>query len=120
MKRPYEVAVVLRILSNDEETQQAIDQVVAWIEQPDNEGAAQGKVTKIDRTTLGRRKLAYEIEGQRDGYYILFMADIEPKHVGELELNLKLSSAVLRHLVIRNEELEKQIRKAGNATPVAE
>lgn len=115
MKRPYEVAVVIRILSNDEETQQAIDQIVAWIEQPDNAGEPQGKVTKIDRTTLGRRKLAYEIDGQRDGYYVLFYADIEPTHVQELELNLKLATTVLRHLIVRNEELEKTERKAKNS-----
>lgn len=104
MKRPYEVTVVIRILSNEEETQQAIEQVIGWIEQASEAGEAQGKVNTVDRTTLGRRKLAYEIEGQRDGVYVIFYADIEPTHIGELEINLKLSSSVLRHLVVRVEE----------------
>jgi small subunit ribosomal protein S6 len=104
MKRPYEVTVVIRILSNEEETQQAIEQVIGWIEQANDAGEPQGKVNTVDRTTLGRRKLAYEIEGQRDGVYVIFYADIEPNHVSELEINLKLSSNVLRHLVVRVEE----------------
>lgn len=104
MKRPYEVTVVLRILANDEETQNAIEQVRGWIEQPDNNGTPQGEVTRIDRTTLGRRKLAYEIDKQRDGVYVIFYANIEPAHIHELELNLKLSQSILRHLVVRVDE----------------
>lgn len=104
MKRPYELTVVIRILANDEETQNAIEQVRGWIEQPDNTGTPQGTVTRIDRTTLGRRKLAYEIDKQRDGLYVIYHADIEPTHIGELELNLKLAQTVLRHLVVRLDE----------------
>lgn len=104
MKRPYEITTVVRILSNEEETQQAIDQVVGWIEQASASGEPFGKVTKIDRTSLGRRKLAYEIDGQRDGLYVIFYADIEPKHIKELEINLQLSTNLLRYLVIRFEE----------------
>ncbi len=104
MKRPYELTVVIRILANDEETQNAIEQVRGWIEQPDNTGTPQGTVTRIDRTTLGRRKLAYEIDKQRDGLYVIFHADIEPTHIGELELNLKLAQTILRHLIVRLDE----------------
>jgi small subunit ribosomal protein S6 len=105
MKRPYEIPVVFRIISNDEEFQQAIDQVVAWIENS-NEFEDPGTVTKIDRNLLGRRRLAYEIDGQRDGYYILFYADIDPRHLPEMELNLKLYEPVLRYLVVRDEPVE--------------
>ena len=74
-----------------------LDQVVAWIEKStelDFEDA--GTVTKIDRNRFGRRRLAYEIDGQRDAWYLLFYAAIEPTHLPELELNLKLYEPVLR------------------------
>lgn len=104
MKRhTYEITVVLRILSNEDEMQAALDQVVRWIENGTGDDA-DGKVTKIDRSSLGRRKLAYEIDGQRDGFYVIINADIIPDHIKELELNLRLFDPVLRHLVIRNEE----------------
>jgi small subunit ribosomal protein S6 len=99
MKRPYELTTVIRTLSSDEELQQAIDQVIAWVEEDDH-----GKVNKIDRNTFGRRKLAYEIDGQREGHYVLMLVDIDASHLPELELNLKLSSNVLRYLLIRADE----------------
>ena len=102
MKRPYEISLLFRILSNDEELQAALDQVLGWIEAP-TEDDTLGKVTRIDRNLLGRRKLAYEIDGQRDGYYIIVEADIEPGHITELELNLKLFNPLLRFLVVRAE-----------------
>jgi small subunit ribosomal protein S6 len=108
MKRPYEVPVVFRIMPEDD-FQQAIDQVVAWIEKS-NEFEDPGTVTKIDRNRLGRRRLAYEIDGQRDGWYVLFYADIDARHLPELELNLRLYDGVLRYLFLREE-------KAGEAKP---
>ncbi len=122
MKRPYEITVVIRILANEEETHNAIEQVSKWIEQADSKGEPQGKVTRVDRTTMGRRKLAYEIDKQRDGVFVIYHADIEPKHIGEFELNLKLSSSVLRHLVVRPDEDAKAVEAApvAVAAPAAE
>lgn len=108
MKRPYEMTVLLRIMSTPDETQAAVDQLVAWIE--GDEENDYGSVRRIDRTTLGRRKLAYEIDGQRDGVYIIIYADIEPAHLPELELNMKLFSPLLRHLIVRDEEEEDKRR----------
>jgi small subunit ribosomal protein S6 len=101
MKRPYEIPVVFRIMPEDD-FQQAIDQVVAWIENS-NEFENAGAVTKIDRNRLGRRRLAYEIDGQRDGWYVLFYANVDARHLPELELNLKLYEPVLRYLIVRDE-----------------
>lgn len=104
MKRPYEITVLFRILPTDDETQAAVEQVKNWIEKPNDAGEPQGVVTKLDRNTLGRRKLAYEIDKQRDGLYIIFFSDIEPAHLTDLELNLKVYSPVLRYLFIRVDE----------------
>jgi small subunit ribosomal protein S6 len=119
MKRPYEITVVFRILANDEETQNAIEQVRGWIEQADSAGEPKGVVTRIDRTTLGRRKLAYEIDKQRDGLYVIFQADIEPTHIAELELNLKLAQTILRHLIVRRDEDEIENEAPSTSVAVA-
>lgn len=110
MKRPYEVSVVLRILTNEDETQAAINQVIAYIEGGTGENAP-GKVTRVDRTSLGRRKLAYEIDKQRDGLYVIIYADLDPAHVGELDLNLRLYNPVLRHLIVRYEGEVKKVAR---------
>lgn len=106
MKRPYEVTTLIRILASEDETQAAINQIVAYIEASDL-----GKISRIDRTSLGRRKLAYEIDKQRDGLYVLFYADVEPSHITELELNLRLYNPVLRHLVVRADESPEPKKK---------
>jgi len=96
--RSYEMTFLLRLQGTDDEFKQVVDQVVAWIEQDEK-----GKVEKIDPNSLGRRRLAYQIDKQREGHYILMEANVEPDHLDELELNLKLSSEVLRHLIIRSD-----------------
>lgn len=107
MIRSYEIPVVFRVHAAEAETQQAIDQVVAWIENS-NDLENPGKVTRIDRTMLGRRRLAYEIDGQRDGLYVLFYADLDTRHLPELELNLKLYNPVLRYLIVHDETQDEK------------
>ncbi|MBZ0298625.1 MAG: 30S ribosomal protein S6 [Anaerolineae bacterium] len=99
MKRPYEVSFIVRIESSsgDEAINDQITQVQSWIETGEY-----GQVTKIDR--WGRRKLAYEIDRQREGYYVIMEANIDPQGLPEVERNMKLSPAVLRYLIIRADE----------------
>ena len=96
MKREYELTFIVRTLPSDEEVNQAIDQVIAYVEAEEF-----GKVAKVDRKTFGRRRLAYEINGQREGHYVILTAEIDPEHLKELELNLKLYDPVLRYLLVR-------------------
>jgi small subunit ribosomal protein S6 len=94
MRHAYELTFIVRIDPNEEVMNNAISQVQTWVE-----ADSLGQVTKIDR--WGRRKLAYELDKQRDGYYVLMYADIDPQNLPELERNLKLSPDVLRYLLIR-------------------
>lgn len=96
MKRSYELTFIVRIDPNEEVMRETIDQVKAWVEADDK-----GKVTKIDR--WGRRRLAYEINSQREGYYVLFEADIDTNHVDEIEHDLKLSGQILRYLLVKQD-----------------
>lgn len=98
MKRPYEVTFIVRLDNPDENlVNNAIDQVRAWIE-----NGEQGQVTKIDR--WGRKKLAYEIERQREGFYVLMDSQIEPSILAELERNMNLSPFILRYLIVRKDD----------------
>lgn len=98
MKRAYELTFVVRLDGMDEAAVNGtIDQVRAWVETDDL-----GQINKIDR--WGRRKLAYEIDKQREGYYVLFTSQIEPRALGELERQLNLAPNVLRYLFVRTEK----------------
>ncbi len=97
MKRDYELTVVLRVESNEEALNAQIDEVKAWVEADEH-----GTVNRIDR--WGRRRLAYEIDRQREGFYVLMEAAFDPAGLDELERNLRLAPNVLRYLVIRKDE----------------
>jgi small subunit ribosomal protein S6 len=73
--------------------------------------------------------LAYPIERQRDGIYIFIDMILEPETVSELERTLKVSEAVLRHMMKkrdpkaiqkeREEREEREARAAANAAAAA-
>ncbi|KXK20752.1 MAG: 30S ribosomal protein S6 [Chloroflexi bacterium OLB15] len=98
MKRAYEVTFIVRLDNADENlVNNTIDQVRGWIE-----AGELGQVTKIDR--WGRKKLAYEVDKQREGYYVLMESQIEAKALIEIDRNLNLSPNILRYLVVRTED----------------
>jgi small subunit ribosomal protein S6 len=94
MRNAYELTFIVRVDPNEEVMNNTVGQVQTWVEANEL-----GQVTKIDR--WGRRKLAYELDKQRDGYYVLMNAEIDPQNLPELERNLKLSPDILRYLLIR-------------------
>lgn len=96
MKRAYELTVVFRIDPNEQVMKENLAQVKQWVEADDL-----GKVNKIDETHWGRRRLAYEIDGQREGYYVLMLIDLAQEGLAELEHNLNLAGFVLRYLLVR-------------------
>ena len=68
--------------------------------------AAQGgQVKKTEQ--WGLRNLAYRINKNKKGHYVLFNVDASPEAVAEMERNMKLNEDVLRCLTIRVEEHEE-------------
>jgi small subunit ribosomal protein S6 len=94
MRNTYELTFIVRLDPSEEVITNTITQVKEWVE-----AESLGEVKTTDR--WGRRKLAYEIDKQRDGYYVLMNAEMDPKNLPELERNLRLSPSVLRYLLIR-------------------
>ncbi|MDO5096039.1 MAG: 30S ribosomal protein S6 [Peptostreptococcaceae bacterium] len=87
----YELVYVLKPAIEDEAKEAVLDKVKAVIE-------ASGEVEKVD--VWGVKKLAYEIQKLREGYYVLvtFKASVDvPK---ELDRNLKINDNVIRHMVV--------------------
>ncbi len=57
-----------------------------------------GEVRNVDR--WGRRRLAYEIERQTEGYYVVVEFTADPAVIAELERGLHLADEVLRFKVV--------------------
>ncbi len=61
----------------------------------------------IDQVDLwGKRRMAYEVNKLREGYYVLFLFQGEPAVAQELERVLKITDGVIKHLLTRREELK--------------
>lgn len=61
-----------------------------------------GTVAHVDE--WGLRELAYRIEKQSKGFYVLLQYQSPAHAVQELERNLKLTDDILRYLTVRVEE----------------
>jgi|YNPBryBLVA2012_1023415.scaffolds.fasta_scaffold25640_3 small subunit ribosomal protein S6 len=91
--RAYELTFIVRPDVSEDDLTATIEQVRGWITTQDN------TVGRVDR--WGRRRLAYPINNQREGHYVMMEASLAPETIAELERNLKLSDVILRYLLIR-------------------
>ena len=96
--REYEVTVVLKPDLEDEERAKVVERLVAMLTH------GEGEEFSPFQDHWGQRALAYPIKKYTDGYYIYFVAKLEPKQINELERNFSYAEEILRYLVIRKED----------------
>lgn len=60
-----------------------------------------GEIVSTD--VWGRRKMAYEIQDQKDGFYVVTTFKAPAEAPREIERVLKITEGVLRYLVVRQE-----------------
>ncbi len=109
--RDYEILYIVRPELDEDQLNRAVEKVNDLI---GNLGGAQ-QATNV----WGKRRLAYEVDHLREGYYVLTDFQIEPARVPEMEATLKISEEVFRHVVVRKPE--KTTRgPAAAVAPVAE
>ena len=61
-----------------------------------------GKVNSVEE--LGKRKLAYEIKKQKEGFYVVFKFEANPALISELERNYRIADEVIKFIVVKEEE----------------
>ncbi len=68
-----------------------------------------GKVLSAENT--GLKTLAYEINKDKEAYYIIFIFEAEPSFIEELQRNYRISDEVYKFLVIKLDEEEQEEKK---------
>jgi small subunit ribosomal protein S6 len=58
----------------------------------------EGEITGVEPG--GKRRLTYEIKGNKEGYYTLITFRSEPSSIVEIERAYKLNENVLRHVIV--------------------
>jgi small subunit ribosomal protein S6 len=81
---------------DDSAFNEIVDKVNTWITD------SGGQVDNVD--LWGKRKLAYPIQKQVEGQYVLINAQLEPSYCSDLEHNLGLQEPVMRFLLTADEE----------------
>ena len=99
--RQYELAYVISPAVPDEGVNELHERISEIVRQ------LGGTVDKTDN--WGRRRLAYEINRHREGTYVIALITGPGEMVTELERRLRVMEQLLRHLLIRVDEV---LRKA--------
>ncbi|MCI8292778.1 MAG: 30S ribosomal protein S6 [Hespellia sp.] len=91
----YELAVVVSAKIEDDARAEVIEKVKALIER------FGGKVTDVDE--WGKKRLAYEIQKMKEGFYYFVHFEAETTVPGEVEQRMRIMDNVLRYLCVKQE-----------------
>ena len=62
----------------------------------------EGKVESVNE--IGKKRLAYEIMKNKEGYYTVFYFESKPELIAELERNYRIDDSIMKFITIRNED----------------
>ena len=105
----YETIFIVKIDLGDK----ALAERVAWVTDILTSNGAE--VINVEQ--WGKKRLAYRVNKQKHGFYVLMHYEGDPKVVPELERNLRLSEDILKHLTVKLEGA--QVEKARAAAVAA-
>ena len=92
MTAKYEAAMIFSVANGEEATLSLKEQFNDLI-------AKNGTIENVD--DWGKRRLAYLIDDEAEGYYVFFEFESEPTFPAELERIAKITDGVLRVMVIK-------------------
>ena len=76
--------------------------IKALIEKISNLINTDGKVNSVEE--IGKKKLAYEIKKNKEGFYVLFKFEAKPELITELERVYRITDEVIKFIVVKEEE----------------
>ena len=91
----YEVAVVVSTRIEEEERANVIEKVKGYITR------FGGTVTNVEE--CGKKRLAYEIQKMKEGFYYFVQFDADSECPAKMESSLRIMDNVIRYLVVRQD-----------------
>lgn len=92
----YEITYIVRPNLEENELDERVEAIATTLR---GNGAEVGEIEK-----MGKRRLAYEINDVREGYYVVMKFKSEAPAAKELERQMRLNDDVMRHLLINLQE----------------
>lgn len=90
----YESVLILNADLNKKEIQITLKEFSDFINK-------YGKVNKVDE--VGLKKLAYEINKHKEGYYVVILFELESENISQLERLYRYSENVLKFITVKQE-----------------
>ncbi|CDQ37869.1 MULTISPECIES: 30S ribosomal protein S6 [Virgibacillus] len=94
--RKYEIMYIIRP-DMEEEAQTALIERFNGV--LTNNGA---EIEKVDEK--GKKRLAYEINDYRDGYYVVINFSADEQAINEFDRLAKFSDDIIRHIAVREDD----------------
>jgi len=101
--RHYEIMFIVNPNAAEEE----IDKINTQVDGIVTSGG--GTVDKIEK--MGKRRLAYEVDRHREGYYVLFVITANGEIVKECERRLRVMDAVIKYITVRTDDEVRRLDK---------
>ena len=109
-KQLYEGMYILSATLSEDARQKALEKIVSGISD------RKGEIHKIH--DQGRRKLAYEINGRREGNYYLIYFTIQTPAIAELWKDYHLNEDLIRFLTLTTEAVMEKIEFKPEKTKI--
>ena len=87
------------IIINPRLEEQGMKEIIKKFEDMIN---SEGKVESVEE--MGKRKLAYEIKKNSEGFYVLYNFEAKPEFIAELERVYRITDGILKFIVVRKED----------------
>ena len=91
----YELALVVSAKIEDEARAAVVEKAKAYITR------FGGTITEVEE--WGKKRLAYEVQKMREGFYYFIQFEAEATCPAELEKRVRIMENVLRYLVVKKE-----------------
>ena len=91
--RRYELMFVVKPTLEEEATLKVLETVKTLLKNQ--------KAELISEKNMGRRELAYEVKGFKNGSYFLITVEAEPSAVKEFDRIANINEDIIRHIVVK-------------------
>ena len=90
----YETIMIINSNLDEAATKASIEKFTTLIN-------ANGKVESVEE--IGKKKLAYPIKKQAEGYYVLVNFSSNPEFIDELDRVYNITDEVIKHIVVKKD-----------------
>lgn len=97
----YEGMFILSATLSDDARQKSLDRIQAEISRQ------KGEVNKV--FDQGRKKLAYEVNGKKEGYYYVLYFTLPTAQIGELWKEFHLNEDLIRFMTLSSEAVPENL-----------